>query len=342
MEGIEGIADLKVELHVDIPQVEVKVDLEAAQRYGVKPGDVRRAAATLLAGEEVGDIFRDGKTYDVNVYSTPKTRSSLTSVRELLIDTPDGGHVRLQDVADISVVPAPNVIEREGQSRKIDVSANVRGRDLGSVAKDVEAAIGGVGFPLEYHAEILGEYAERQAAQRNILLAAAVAVLAIFFLLYTSYGNWRLATLTFFTLPWALVGGVLAAKLSTGLLSLGSLVGLLTILGIATRNGIMMISHFQHLETEEGVPFGVGLVLQGARERIAPIMMTALTTGLALVPLAIAGDIPGHEIEHPMAIVILGGLVTSTLLNLLVVPTLYLLFGKSKKERTALEPSQAA
>ncbi|MFZ3080441.1 MAG: efflux RND transporter permease subunit [Bellilinea sp.] len=342
MEGIEGIADLKVELHVDVPQVEVEVDLEAAQRYGVKPGDVRRAAATLLAGEEVGDIYRDGKTYDVNVYSTPKTRSSLTSVRELLIDTPDGGHVRLQDVADIRVVPAPNVIEREGQSRKIDVSANVRGRDLGSVAKDVEAAIGKVGFPLEYHAEVLGEYAERQAAQRDILLAAAVAVLAIFFLLYTSYGNWRLATLTFFTLPWALVGGVLAAKLSTGLLSLGSLVGLLTILGIATRNGIMMISHFQHLEAEEGVPFGVGLVLQGARERIAPIMMTALTTGLALVPLAIAGDIPGHEIEHPMAIVILGGLVTSTLLNLLVVPTLYLLFGKSKKERTALETSQAA
>lgn len=339
MEGIEGIADLKVELHVDVPQVEVEVDLEAAQRYGVKPGDVRRAAATLLAGEEVGDIFRDGKTYDVNVYSTPKTRSSLTSVRELLIDTPDGGHVRLQDVADIRVVPAPNVIEREGQSRKIDVSANVRGRDLGSVAKDVEAAIGKVGFPLEYHAEVLGEYAERQAAQRDILLAAAVAVLAIFFLLYTSYENWRLATLTFFTLPWALVGGVLAAKLSTGLLSLGSLVGLLTILGIATRNGIMMISHFKHLEAEEGVPFGVGLVLQGARERIAPIMMTALTTGLALVPLAIAGDIPGHEIEHPMAIVILGGLVTSTLLNLLVVPTLYLLFGKSKKERTALETS---
>lgn len=333
---IAGIVDLKTELQKEISQIDITVDLQAAQKYGIKPGDVRRAAAVLLAGEEVGDIYREGKTYDVNVYSIPSVRSSLTNVRELLIDTPGGGHVQLQDVADIRMVAAPNVIEREGQSRKIDVSANVRGRDLGSVAKDVQSAIKSVPFPLGYHAEVLGEYAERQAAQQNILIAGAVAVLAIFFLLFTSFGNWRLAILTFFTLPWALVGGVLAAKLSNGVLSLGSLVGLLTILGIATRNGIMMISHFQHLEFEEGEPFGVPLVIRGARERIAPIMMTALTTGLALVPLAISGNLPGHEIEHPMAIVILGGLVTSTLLNLLVVPTLYLVFGKSRREKELL------
>jgi len=331
LEGIDGIADLKKEAHVDVAQVDVKVDLVAAQRYGLKPGDVRRAAAFLLQGEEIGDIFWGGKTYDVNVWSTPETRNSLTDIRELLIDTPDGGHVRLTDVADVRIVPAPNVIEREGQSRKIDVSANVKGRDLGSVADDVEKTLRGLDFPLEYHAEVLGEFAERRAAQQNLLLAGALAVIAIYFLLYTSFGNWRLATLTFFTLPWALVGGVLAAYFTTGILSLGSLVGLLTILGIATRNGIMMISHFQHLETEEGEPFGPELVRRGARERIAPIMMTALTTGLALVPLAFAGSIPGHEIEHPMAIVILGGLVTSTLLNLLVVPSLYLRFGKSQK-----------
>jgi CzcA family heavy metal efflux pump len=342
LEGIDGIADLKKELHVDVPQVNIEVDLEAAQRYGIKPGDVRRATAFLLQGEEVADIFIGGKTYDVNVWSTPETRNSLTSIRELLIDTPTGGHVRLADVADVRIVPAPNVIEREGQSRKIDVSANVRGRDLGSVARDVEAALRGVDFPLEYHAEVLGEYAERQAAQRNLLLAGAVAVIAIFFLLHTSFENWRLATLTFFTLPWALVGGVLAAYFTSGVLSLGSLVGLLTILGIATRNGIMMISHFQHLEEQEGEPFGPGLVKRGARERIAPIMMTALTTGLALVPLAIAGDIPGHEIEHPMAIVILGGLVTSTLLNLLVVPTLYLRFGKGRNDHHAGIAPQSA
>jgi CzcA family heavy metal efflux pump len=331
LEGIEGIADLKKELHMETPQVEIEVDLAKAQQYGLKPGDVRRAAAFLLQGEEVGDIFIGGKTYDVNVWSTPATRHSLSDIQNLLIDTPDGGRVRLADVADIRIVPVPNVIEREGQSRKIDVSANVKGRDLGSVADDVEDTLNKIEFPLGYHFEIKGEFAERQAAQRNLLTAGAIAVIAIFFLLYTSFGAWRPTFLTFFTLPWALVGGVLMAYLSGGILSLGSLVGLLTILGIATRNGIMMISHFQHLEKEEGEPFGPALVLRGARERIAPIMMTALTTGLALVPLVIAGNIPGQEIEYPMAIVILGGLVTSTLLNLLVVPTLYLRFGKPRQ-----------
>ncbi len=332
VEGIEGIKDLKKEAHVDVAQIDIKVDLVAAQQYGLKPGDIRRAAAFLIQGEEIGDIFVDGKTYDVNVWSAPETRNSLNDIRELLIDTPDGRHVRLADVADVRIVAAPNVIEREGQSRKIDVSANVEGRDLGSVARDVEAAIRDLDFPLGYHAELFGEYAERQAAERQLLLAGMVAVVAIYFLLVTSFKNIRLATLTFFTLPWALVGGFLAAYLSTGILSLGSLVGLLTILGIATRNGIMMISHFQHLEEEEGEPFGPALVLRGARERIAPIMMTALTTGLALVPLVISGNIPGQEIEYPMALVILGGLVTSTVLNLLVVPTLYLRFGKSRRE----------
>jgi CzcA family heavy metal efflux pump len=331
LEGIEGIADLKKELHMETPQVEIEVDLAKAQQYGLKPGDIRRASAFLLQGEEVGDIFIGGKTYDVNVWSTPATRHSLSDIQNLLIDTPDGGRVRLADVADIRIVPVPNVIEREGQSRKIDVSANVKGRDLGSVAEDVEETLNKIEFPLGYHFEIKGEFAERQAAQRSLLMAGAIAVIAIFFLLYTSFGTWRPTILTFFTLPWALVGGVLTAYLTGGILSLGSLVGLLTILGIATRNGIMMISHFQHLEEEEGEPFGPALVLRGARERIAPIMMTALTTGLALVPLVIAGNIPGQEIEYPMAIVILGGLVTSTLLNLLVVPMLYLRFGKSRQ-----------
>ncbi|TAH48449.1 MAG: efflux RND transporter permease subunit [Chloroflexota bacterium] len=331
LKGIPGIADLKMEQHADIPHVEVEVKLDQAKRYGVKPGDVRRASAVMISGEEVGDIFIDGKTYDVNVWSTAESRDSLTDLQELLIDTPNGRHVRLAEVADVRLVATPNVVERVGQSRKFDVSANVKGRDLGSVAQDVEAALKQVEFPLGYHAEVLGEYKERQTAQRNLFTAGIVAVIAIFFLLRTSLGNWRLATITFFTLPWALVGGLLAAFLAGGgVLSLGSLVGFLTILGIATRNGIMMISHFQHLEAEEGEPFGPGLVLRGARERIAPILMTALTTGLALVPLVVSGNIAGHEIEHPMAIVILGGLVTSTLLNLFIVPSIYLRFGKSK------------
>ena len=343
MEGIDGIVDLKKELHMDTPQIEVEANLDAARQYGLKPGDIRRATAFLVQGEEVGDIFVGGKTYDVNVWSTADTRNSLTDIQEMLLDTPNNrGHVRLQDVADVRIAPVPNVVEREGQSRKIDVSANVRGRDLGSVARDVEAALAGVAFPLEYHAEVIGEFAERQAAQRNLLIAGLVAVIVIYFLLYTSFENWRLATLTFFTLPWALVGGLLAAFFTSGVLSLGSLVGLLTILGIATRNGIMMISHFQHLEEEEGETFGPALVMRGAKERIAPIMMTALTTGLALVPLAFTGDIPGQEIEYPMAIVILGGLVTSTLLNLLVVPTLYLRFGKKEAWQAPPEPSASS
>jgi len=222
----------------------------------------------------------------------------------------------------------------------------VSGRDLGSVAEDVEKALGKVEFPLGYHAEVLGEFAEREAAQSKLLLAGSIAVIAIFFLLYTSFNNWRMTFLTFFTLPWALVGGALAAYLSSGIISLGSMVGLLTILGIATRNGIMMISHFQHLEEVEGMPFGPELVIRGAKERIAPIMMTALTTALALVPLIAAGNIAGQEIEYPMGVVILGGLISSTVLNLFVVPSLYLRFAKSIVRRrptagTSLEPTVA-
>ncbi len=331
--SVEGIVDLKMELHKNVPQLEIEVDLVKARNFGLKPGDVRRAVAVIVAGEEIGDIFRDGKAYDVNVWSIPSARNSVSSIRELLIDTPSGARIRLEEVADVRIVPAPNVVEHDGQSRKIDVSFNVRGRDLGSVANDVEATLQNYPFPLEHHAELIGEYAERQAANQRLFLAGIVAVIAILFLLYTSFENWRLAILTYVTLPWALVGGLLAAYFAgNGIISLGSLVGLLTILGIATRNGIMMISHFQHLEEEEGMTFGPELVIRGARERIAPIMMTALATGLALVPIAIAGNIPGNEIENPMAIVILGGLVTSTVLNLLVLPTLYLRFGKSKSE----------
>jgi CzcA family heavy metal efflux pump len=333
MEEIDGIVDLHTELQVEIPQIEIEVDLAKAQEYGIKPGDVRRAQGAMMASLEVGDFYIDQKAFDVAIWGKPEIRNDLTALREMLIDTPAGGHVRLEDVAEVRIVPTPNHIEHEGLLRRIDVLANVRGRDLGSVVGDVESMLQEVDFPLEYHPELLGEFAERQAAQQRILIAGLVAVGVIFFLLYTSFKNWRLAILTFFTLPWALVGGVLAAAMTgSGVISLGSLVGLLTILGIATRNGIMMISHFQHLEEEEGETFGPALILRGSRERLAPILMTALTTGLALMPLVIAGDVPGHEIEHPLAVVVLGGLVSSTLLNLLVVPTLYLRFGKGKRD----------
>ena len=326
LEGIEGMIDLHTELLTEIPQVEVEVDLEKAQQHGIKPGDVRRAVATLIASVEVGDLWKD-KIYDVRVIGTPELRSNLTNVREMLIDTPNGGHVRLEEVADVRIMPTPNVIKREDLKRRIDVSANVKGRALSAVVGDVEEALETIDFPLEHYPVLLGEYAEQQAAQNRIFSFAVIAMIGIFFLLHTSFRSGRLATLSFVLLPSALVGGLLAAYIGGGIISLGSLVGFLTVLGISARNGILMIDHFQHLERFEGETFGPALVLRGARERLAPILMTATTTGLALLPLVFAGSIPGNEIEHPMAIVILGGLVTSTLLNLFIIPVLYLRFG---------------
>jgi CzcA family heavy metal efflux pump len=327
MAGIEGIIDLHVELHEDIPQVEIEVDLDMAAAYGLKPGDVRRATARMVAGEEAGDIHINNRTYDVQVWSTPENRHSLASLERLLINFPGGGAVPLSEVADVRVAPTPNVIEREHLKRKIDVSANVRGRDLGSVYADVEAAMERVNFPTEYHPELLGEYTEKLKAQDKLFKLSIVAVMVVFLLLHTSFGSVRLASISFVLLPAALVGGALAAYFGGGIISLGSMVGFLTVLGISARNGILMINHFQHLEENEGVAFGSDLVIRGAKERLAPIVMTAATTALALVPLAIAGQMPGNEIEHPMAVVILGGLVTSTLINLFVIPPLYLRFG---------------
>ena len=339
MAKVPGAVDAHVELVEDVPQVEVEVNLETAQRYGIKPGDVRRAAATMVAGEEVGDLFRDGKAYDVQVWTTPSTRNSLSDIRALPIDTPGGGHVRLDAVADVAIKPTPNVIHREAASRSIDIGADVKGRDLGSVAKDVESAVKKVDFPLQYHAEMLGEFKERQATQSRLIGFSIAALIGVFLLLLVSFRSFRLASLGFLTLPSALVGGVLAAFFfSHAIISLGSLVGFFTIFGIAARNKIMLINHYQHLEEHEGETFGPELVLRGARERLSPILMTAMATGLALVPLAVVGTIPGNEIEHPMAVVILGGLVTTTLLNLFIVPSLYLRFGKrgGHDEETAL------
>jgi len=329
IDGIPGLVDLHVQLQTTIPHVEVKVDLAAAERYGIKPGDVLRSANGMMTGHEVSDIHQDGWVYDVQVWSIPEARQNLTNVREMLIETPSGRHVQLQDVASINVRSTPNMIQRENGQRRIDVQANVRGRALGDVVADVQSRLEGVEFPLGYRVELLGEWAERQKAQKRLMLLAIVAAIGVLFLLETSFNSWRLGILSFLTLPSALVGGVLAAYFTSGIISLGSLVGFLTILGIAARNGIMMINHFQHLERYEGETFGPALILRGAQERLAPILMTALTTGLALVPLVIAGNIPGHEVEHPMAVVILGGLVTSTLLNLFVVPSLYLRFARS-------------
>jgi CzcA family heavy metal efflux pump len=342
MAKIPGAEDHHVDISTDVPQIDVQVDLAKAARYQLKPGDVRRAAATLVAGEEVGDIFRGGHAYDTVVWSVPTARDSLDAVRNLVIDAPTGQKVRIGDVAGVTLQPNPNSIDHEGGARKLDVETNAAdGYDLGSVATALQADLKKVDFPRGYHAELIGEYQERQAAQATLFTTAGIAFVLILLLLQAAVGSWRLTVLVFLSLPFALVGGVLAAWGTGGVLSIGSLVGFFTVFGIAARNGILLINHAQHLEREEGETFGAALVIRAARERLAPILMTSLATGLALVPLVALGARPGHEIEYPLAIVILGGLLTSTLLNLFVTPVLYLRFGNQREGATPATRSWA-
>lgn len=327
--GIGGVIDPRVVFTKEEPTVEIEVNLDSAQRFGVKPGDVRRAAATLLSGIQVGSLFEEQKVFDVVVWSTPETRDSIDDIHQLLIDTPGGGHVRLGEVADVRVVSSPTVIKREAISPYRDVVFNVQGRDSRAVIGEVKAAIQNFAFPLEYHAVVLEDYAAQQATQQRLLVSGIMAAFGIFLLLQASFRSWRLAAVIFLTVPGALAGSVLAALLGGSLIPQSSLFGFLAILGIAVRNSVMTINQYQHLERGEGERFGPELVLNGSRQRVAPIMMTTLITGLALLPFVLSGGIPGLEMVRPTAIVILGGLVTSTLINLFVVPPLYLRLGAS-------------
>lgn len=328
MSGIEGVADLKVESQTLLPQVEIRLRPEAAQRYGLTPGHVRRATTTLLRGTKVGEVYEGQKRFDVVVWGVPTCRDDVSSLQMLPIGTPVGTQVRLGDVANVLVVPMPNEIKREAASRRLDITCNVKGRDLAAVAEEVERKVKDVKFEAGYHPEFLGEEAARRASTQRLYLLAGLALLGVIIIIYSDFQSWRLTFLTAFTLPFALVGGLVGVALTGGIVSLGSLVGFVTVLGIAARNGIMLISHYRHLEDQEGVEFGFDLVQRGSEERLAPILMTALATGLALLPLVISGQKPGHEIEYPLAVVILGGLATSTLLNLFLLPSLYLRFGR--------------
>lgn len=327
IEDVKGVTALKVEPQTLVPHLAVHLRPEAAALHGLGPGAVRRALSTLVRGTKVGEVFEEQRIHDVFVWSVPDVRSDPQALRDLLLETPGGGTVRLSDVADVVLAPTPNEIKREGASRRIDVTCNVTGRDLGAVARDIETRVRSLEFPNGYHAELLGEYAARAEASRRLLLLATASVVGILVLLQADFQSVRLTLLVGLTLPFALVGGVLAAWMTGGVLSLGSLVGFVTVLGIAARNGIMLVSHFRHLRDEENEPVGRGLILRGAAERLAPILMTAACAGLALLPLVLRGNLPGHEIEYPMAVVILGGLVSSTLLNLFIVPSLALHFG---------------
>jgi len=271
----------------------------------------------------------------VVVWGSPEIRGSLTALRDLLIDTPGGGHARLGDVAKVHVVQAPSVKRHESVRSYLDIRAPVKGRALDSVAGEIERRLQSVEFPREYHAQVLGDYAARQAAQDRLSGFTIAAVIGAFLLLQAAFGSWRLASVAFFTFASFLVGGVLAVFASGGIISIGSLSGLLAVTGIAVRNGIQSVHSYRRLEQLQEQPAGRGLVLRGAQERLSPILMTAFATGLAVLPFVVFGDIAGQEVERPMAVVILGGLLTSTLLNLFVVPAMYLIFGESPAQPEA-------
>jgi len=328
VKDVPGVTTLKVESLTLVPQITVKVLPEAAALHGLTVGKIRQAVTTLVSGRKVGEVYQEQRVHDVAVWSLPVVRADYTTLRELLIETPGGGHTRLADVAELAVVPTPNAIKREGSSRRIDVTCNVSGRSLGDVVREIEQRVGRLAFKPGHHPEILGEWAERQAAQQRLGWLSLASFIGIVILLFADFQSVRLTLLVTLTLPFALIGGVMAAWLGGGVLSLGSLVGFVTVLGIAARNGILLVSHYRHLEQEEGRAFGMSTVLEGSVERLVPILMTAATAALALLPLVLKGDVPGNEIERPMALVILGGLVTSTLLNLFLLPALYARFGR--------------
>ncbi|HEV7734263.1 MAG TPA: efflux RND transporter permease subunit, partial [Candidatus Binatia bacterium] len=338
MAGVPGVTGLQIEPHMLVPRVTIRLRPEAAEAFGLTAGQVRRAVTTLVQGVTVGEVYEHQRAYAVTVRGTPDVRGDVWAIGEIPIDGPDGAQVPLRDVAEIAIEPAPSDIKREGGERRLDVTCDAAGRDLGSVARDVEQAVRTLSFPVGYHPEFLGEYTARQESRQRLLFLGGMALLGIVVLLHVEFQSWRLTWLVLLTLPFALIGGVVGAFLGGGVLSLGSLVGFVTVLGVAARNGIMLLSHYQHLEQVEGEAFGPELIVRGATERLAPILMTASCAGLGLLPLVLAGNAPGHEIEFPMAVVILGGLTTSTMLNLLLMPALY---GRFARPRRVTEPTTA-
>ncbi len=322
--AIEGVTTLKVEPQVLVPQIAVDLRPEAASQFGVAPGVLMQSVTTLVNGIRVGEIYRDQVIYPVVVCGEKRLHSDLTTLSGLMVDTPSGAQVPLSSLASVAIVPAPNEIKREGASRRLDITCNVAGRDLAAVATDIEAAVRkNVNFPQGYHPEFLGEYAEAKASLQRLLLLSFGSLLAITVVLYIDFGSWRTVSLILLALPLALLSGVLGVFAGGGVVSLGSLVGFVTVLGIAARNAIMLVSHYRHLAAEQPELDRHGLILLGAEERLAPILMTALTTGLALTPLVLTGELPGQEIGYPMALVILCGLVGATTVNLFLLPVLY-------------------
>jgi CzcA family heavy metal efflux pump len=339
MQGVGGVVDLSVEQQTEVPVLNVKFDRPAIARHGLMIADVGQTLEAALQGVKASRVLEGQSSFDLVVRLSGKEDWKLRTLGDVLVDTPGGAKVPLRSVADVRKDTGPNQILREGVERKIVVQCNVAGRDVTSVVRDIQRQVnpilaGAIGYRVEY----AGQFESAAEASRTLTLVSIAVVLGIGFLLYLAFGSGRDATLIMINLPLALIGGVAGVFASGGVLSVASLIGFITVFGIATRNGIMLVSHIRHLQEHEGVTDFHEAVRRGAIERLVPILMTALAAGLALIPLALAGEKPGNEIQKPMAVVILFGLLTSMLLNMLIVPALYLRFGRTAATGTEVMP----
>ena len=331
IQDVPGVADLTVEQQIERPQLVIKPRREMLARYGINLPQFAEFVNACLAGEAVSQVYEQGKSFDLVVRVRHDLHDRIDEVRNLMIDTADGRKVPLSYVADIRSSAGPNTISRENVKRKIVISANVDGRDLRSVVNDIQARIDeSVPLPEGYHVEYGGQFESEQAASRTLMLTSVVAIVVIFLLLYHQFRSARESAVILINLPLALIGGVFALLLTTGEVSIPAVIGFISLFGIATRNGMLLISHYRHLQEVEGYSIRDS-VIHGSLDRLNPILMTALCSALALIPLALGSDLPGNEIQSPMAKVILGGLLTSTFLNGFIIPIVYLFIHKQKQ-----------
>jgi Cu/Ag efflux pump CusA len=336
--GIQGLGDVSVDAAVEQPTLEIEVDLPAAERLGLKPGDIRRTTTTLLSGLEVGLIFEEQKVFQVVVWGTPEIRASLDAIRDLPIQTASGAYVPLSQVAHVNVAPSPSVVRREGVFRYVDIGGTVSGRDLGAVLNDVHGAVAGVVFPFEYRAEVVGSAAERQALLYRLLAVIAGVVVGILLLFQAAFSSWRRAAGVLLTLPAALLGAVAVAWLLGGTVTIAVIGGLIAVLAFAVRHGILVVEASHRLERARAAAFDDELILDGAEARFTPLLSNAAVLAMIAAPFALLGGEAGLEVVRPMALVLLGGLVTTTLVALFVLPVVILRTGPSPEPESEGQP----
>ena len=333
---IEGLVDINVEQQTETPQLQVRANRDMLAQYGITTAQFNRFVETAFNGLTVGSIYEGQRSFDLVLKqqtSATDGTPTINDVRDALIDTHNGGKVPLGTVAEVVSVGGPNTISRENVQRKLVVSANVNGRDAIGVVEDIKSTLDKqIQLPEGYRIEYGGQFESAKAATRTLILVFLMALVIIYLLLYTEFKNLTLSLIVLLNLPLALIGGVLAIKLGSNILSIPAIIGFITLFGIATRNGILLIAKYQNLQTRsdnDRLPLR-DLIMQGSADRFNPIIMTALTTALSLVPMVLAADHPGNEIQAPMAVVVLGGLITSTLLNIFVIPIVYEWYAKRR------------